>query len=66
MPSVVFSHERIGALFAVPLGWVAPTRHIADAWNRQLAAQSDTVVCPTADPAGEFVRIDARRSAPTC
>lgn len=63
VPSVVFSHERIGALLQFHLGRVAPTRRIADAWNRRLAASFDTVVCTTAWAAEEFVRIGARNLA---
>ncbi|NED99880.1 glycosyltransferase [Phytoactinopolyspora halotolerans] len=63
IPSVVFSHERLDAILRFHLGRAMPTRRVADAWNRRLAASFDTVVCTTRWAAGEFIRLGVRNLA---
>ncbi|WP_026425789.1 glycosyltransferase [Actinokineospora inagensis] len=63
IPSVVISHERLDRLleqFLVP-GPLA--RRVADAANRRMAANYDTVVCTTGFARAEFDRIGAANVA---
>jgi alpha-1,6-mannosyltransferase len=59
VPAVLLSHERLDAILAprVPPGF--PLVAAADFWNRRLARDFATVVCPSAFAAAEFTRIGA-------
>lgn len=56
--SCVVSHERLDRLVAHWTRGCLPTRRVADASNRALAEQFDTVVCTTGWAAAEFERLD--------
>lgn len=63
VPAVLLSHERLDAILAprVPPGF--PLAAAADLWNRRLARDFATVVCPSAFAAAEFTRIGASNIA---
>ncbi|SDD44638.1 glycosyltransferase [Actinokineospora iranica] len=59
VPSVVISHERLDRLLEQFLLPAALARRAADAANRRMAANYDTVVCTTGFAGAEFDRIGA-------
>jgi alpha-1,6-mannosyltransferase len=57
--AVLVSHERLDAILAPRVPRRFPLAAVADHWNRRLAREFDTVVCPSAFAAAEFTRVGA-------
>ena len=59
IPCALLSHERIDAILRPRLPGFVPLGRGADGWNRRLARNFDTIVCPSRFAAQEFERIGA-------
>ncbi|MFZ4514937.1 MAG: glycosyltransferase [Acidimicrobiia bacterium] len=57
MPTVLFSHERIGEVMSARFPRVVPVHRLADAWSRHNLPGIDRVVCASNHAAEEFLRL---------